>query len=305
MTFDLTDLRLFANVLETGTITAGAQASHITLASASERIRGMESVLGLALLLRDRRVVTATPAGRTLHRHALLVLQQVERMQGDLGDHASGLRGHLRVLCNSAALSDWLPDRMAHFLVAHPGMSVDLDERPSSEIVDALRSGVCDIGVLADSVDTSGLQSFVLRADPLVLLVPRTHALAARARIGFSDVLEHELVGLAPGSALDDHLSAHARRLGLRPHYRIRLRSFEAVCRMVEQGVGLAVVPRAVASRCTRASDVKAVALTDGWAARSLVLCVRDLDTLPAHARQLVAQVVEGPVSRPPPAPAA
>ncbi len=70
MRFDLTDLRLFLNVHEAGTITAGAQRSHMTLASASERIRGMEELLGVALLMRDRRGVEVTPAGRTTHRTA-------------------------------------------------------------------------------------------------------------------------------------------------------------------------------------------------------------------------------------------
>ena len=295
MAFDLTDLRLFANVVEAGTITAGAAASCITLASASERIRGMEAVLGIALLLRDRRGVSPTPAGRTLLGHAVLVLQQVERMQGELGDHASGLRGHVRVMCNSAALSDWLPDRLAGFLREHPGMSVDLEERSSQAIADALRNSVCDIGVLADSVDTTGLQVFVLGGDPLVLVVPRGHAEARRGRIGFAEVLAHELVGLSAGSALDEHLAGHARRMGMRPRYRIRLRSFEAVCRMVGQGVGLGVVPRSGARRCARAAGVTAVPLGDAWALRSLLVCVRDLEALPAPARRLVARVLGAP----------
>jgi DNA-binding transcriptional LysR family regulator len=291
MAFDLTDLRLFANVVEAGTITSGAAASCITLASASERIRGMEAVLGLPLLLRDRRGVSPTPAGRTLLSHAVIVLQQVERMQGELGDHASGLRGHVRLMCNSAALSNWLPDRLALFLHDHPGMSIDLDERPSHEIADAVRNSICDIGVLADSVDISGLQAFVMAEDPLVLVVPRGHGWARRKRIGFDEVVKLELVGLSAGSALDSHLAGHARRLGVRLRYRIRLGSFEAVCRMVGQGVGLGVVPRAVVQRCARSVGVSAVDLVDAWAVRSLVVCMRDLEALPVHARELVARV--------------
>jgi len=292
MAFDLTDLRLFTNVVEAGTITAGAAASCITLASASERIRGMEAALGVPLLLRDRRGVSPTAAGRTLLCHAVILLQQVDRMQGELGDHASGLRGHVRLMCNSAALSNWLPDRLAGFLREHAGLSVDLDERSSQEIADAVRHQICDIGVLADSVDTTGLQTFVLGADPLVLVVPRGHAWARRGRVGFGEVLEQELIGLSAGSALDDHLAGHARRVGRRLHYRIRLRSFEAVCRMVGQGVGLGVVPRSVVQQCGRSAGVTAVAMADAWAQRSLLVCVRELDALPAHARVLVAHVL-------------
>jgi len=295
MSFDLIDLRLFTNVVEAGTITAGAAASCITLASASERIRGMESILGVPLLVRERRGVVPTAAGRTLMGHAVVVLQQIDRMQGELGDHASGLRGHVRLMCNSAALSHWLPDRLGTFLRDHPGMSVDLDERPSQEIADALRGNVCDIGVLADSVDVAGLQTFALAKDPLVVVAPRNHVLAQRTRLRYAEVLDHELVGLSAGSALDLHLAGHARRLGVRPRYRIRLRSFEAVCRMVGQGVGMGVVPRSVAQQCARSLGIKTIAIGEPWAARSLIACVRDVQALPVHARRLLASVL--PVS--------
>ncbi|MGI4778030.1 MAG: LysR substrate-binding domain-containing protein [Janthinobacterium lividum] len=299
MPFDLLDLRLFTNVVEAGTITAGAAASCITLAAASQRIRGMESALGVPLLLRDRRGVSPTPAGRTLQAHALAVLQQIERMQGDLGDHASNLRGHVRLMCNSAALTDWLPERLAVFLREHPGMSVDLDERPSQEIVDALRNGACEIGVLADSVDTTGLQVSMLGSDPLVLVTPRDHPLAQERRVLYAEVLAHELVGMSSGGALDEHLAGHARRLGLRPRYRIRLRSFEAICRMVGQGVGIGIVPRSTALRCERFSRVKAVNLGDVWATRSLIVCTRDIDALPVFTQQLLASLQTREVCRP------
>ena len=97
---------------------------------------------------------------------------------------------------------------------------------------------------------------------------------------------------MSPGGALDDHLAGHARRLGLRPHYRLRLRSFEAICRMVGQGVGVGVVPRSAAMRCRRTARVKAVRLDDAWATRSLIVCTRDVEALPVFARQLLASVM-------------
>lgn len=292
MRFDLTDLRLFLNVHEAGTITGGADGTHMTLASASERIRGMEDALGVPLLLRDRRGVQMTPAGRTLLHHARLVLQQMDRLRGELGDYGSGLKGHIRLLCNTSALSEHLPEVLSSFLTDHSGISVDLEERLSHEIVDAIRNDVCDIGVVSDSVDLEGLETFAFRADPLVLVVPRNHALAQRTRISLSDVVDLAFVGLVEGSALQEHITHHARRLGKRLSYRIRLRSFESVCRVVGQGIGVGIVPHAVAARSARSTKVKRIALTDGWASRNLVLCVRRLDTLPVHAQQLVQHVL-------------
>ncbi|MDH1522763.1 MULTISPECIES: LysR family transcriptional regulator [Achromobacter] len=287
MRFDLTDLRLFLNVHETGSITAGAGRSHMTLASASERIRGMEDALGVPLLVREPRGVQVTPAGRTLVHHARLVLGQIDRMRGELDHYGAGLKGHVRVLCNTTALSEYLPPVLGAFLKDHPHISVDLEERLSHEIADALRAGACDIGVLADSADLHGLRTRIFRHDPLTLIVPRGHPLAAQPQVLLQDVAGHDFVGLVQGSALQEHIAHHARRSGRPLSYRVRLRSFDAVCRMVGQGVGVAIVPRAAALRYGRAAGVSRVALADPWAARDLVLCVRD--DLPAYADELVA----------------
>lgn len=287
MRFDLTDLRLFLNVQETGSITAGARRSHMTLASASERIRGMEETLGVPLLLREHRGVQATPAGRTLAHHARLVLAQMDRMRGELDHYGQGLKGHVRVLCNTTALSEYLPQVLGEFLKDHPRVSVDLEERLSYEIADALRAGTCDIGVLADSTDLHGLQVLRFRHDPLALVLPPGHRLAGRETALLADVADEEFVGLVEGSALQEHIAHHARRSGKALSYRVLLRSFDAVCRMVGQGVGIAIMPKVAAVRYGRGVGVRRVALVDDWAVRDLVLCVRG--ELPAYAQQLVA----------------
>ena len=296
MHFDLTDLRLFANVHDAGTITGGASATHMTLASASERIRGMEENFGVPLLLRDRRGVSLTPAGRSLLHHARQVLRQVDALRGEMGEYGRGLQGHVRMLCNTSALSEHLPDVLGSFLAAHPGISIDLEERNSFDIVDALRQGACDIGVASDAVDTEGLQTFLLRDDPLVLVVPRSHALARRPSVSLSDAADSPFVGLAQDSALQEHLAFHARKIGKYLYYRVRLRSLESVCRMVGTGAGVAVVPRAVALQCGRAAKVRGIPLADAWAGRNLVLCMQQLDGLTTPARQLVQHVLEATV---------
>lgn len=122
MRFDLVDLRLFLHVAEAGSITAGAKRAGLALASASARVRGMEQALGTVLLERGRRGIGLTPAGRSVAHHARAVLAQVERMRGDLAEHAQGLRGRVRLLSNTAALTELLPDALAPWLAANPGV---------------------------------------------------------------------------------------------------------------------------------------------------------------------------------------
>ncbi len=291
MRFDLTDLRLFLHVAESGSITHGAERSHLALASASARIRNMEETLGLPLLERNRRGVKPTPAGTALLHHARLVLQQLEHMHGEMGDYARGLKGHIRLHCNTAAASEFLPAAIAGFLASRPNVDIDLEERPSHQVVQAVIAGIADLGIVADAVDLTGLETRPFRTDRLVLVTSRRHKLGRRHSTAFRDCLNEDHVGLSPGSALQEHLAQHALRAGKNLKLRIRLRSFDAICRMVEQGVGVAVMPEAAAQRCRRSMAIGIVRLTDEWALRQLVICARRFDALPLHAQRLAEQL--------------
>jgi molybdate transport repressor ModE-like protein len=212
MHFDLVDLRLFLHVAEAGSITAGAEHAGLSLASASARVRGMEEQAGASLLERGHRGVELTPAGRTLLHHARLVTGQMERMRGELGEYARGLKGHVRLLANTAAAAEFLPEILAAFLAANPSVDVDLDERPSPEVARAVAEGLAEIGIAAAHADFSGLVAMPFRTDRLMLVVPCGHKLASRGRVAFVEALGSEFVGLSGDSALGGHLAEHAAR---------------------------------------------------------------------------------------------
>ena len=254
MRFDLVDLRLVLNVADAASITHGAARSGLALASASERIRDMEQELGAPLFERQRRGVAPTAAGLALLHHARLVTQQLEAMRGELGDFAKGLRGRVRVLSNTAATLEFLPPLLGPFLAAHPQVDVEIEERPSPEIVRGVARGRAEIGIVADAVDAAAeLETFPFAEDRLVLVTPLKHPLAGKRRIAFKDALAHDFVGLSAGSALQEHLDGHAARAGTALRLRVRLPGFDALCRVVESGIGVAVVShtaaRAAASR--------------------------------------------------------
>jgi DNA-binding transcriptional LysR family regulator len=288
MRFDLSDLRLFRHVVEAGSITGGAERAHLALAAASTRIRNMEEALGAALLVRGRQGVTPTQAGRTLLQHARLILQQAERLREDLSAYAGGLAGQIRVLSNTNALTEFLPEALSSFLAAHPNVSVDLEERLSDEIVGMVAEGVADLGIVAATVDASALETYPFRRDRFVLVVARDHALAARPQVSFAEVLDYDFVGLDRASALQRFLAAKAAPIGRPLRLRVQLRSFDAVCRLVECNVGIGIVPETTARRVAQTMAISVVALTDAWAARELTICIRSLDDLPPYARQLV-----------------
>jgi DNA-binding transcriptional LysR family regulator len=298
MRFDLTDLKLFLLVVEAGSITAGAERMHLAVAAASTRIRNMEIELGTPLLNRDRQGVQPTPAGRTLIHHARLMLQQAERMRGELSEYADGLKGHVRLLSNTNALTEFLPEPLSNFLAAHPQVNIDLEERLSDEIVAAIADGKADIGIVAGTEDVSGLEVFPFRNDRFVLVTAPAHPLASARRIAFADALDADFVGLDRTSSLQRFLSDKAERLGRRLKLRVQLRSFDSVCRLVECNVGVGVVPETTAARNMKTMTLHRIELTDDWALRNLTICVRRLVDLPLYAQDLVRHLAEQPSAR-------
>lgn len=288
MRFDLADLSLFRHVVEAGSITHGAARAHLALGAASTRIRNMEDTLGAPLLVRGRLGIKPTQAGRTLLQHARTMLAQAERLREDLGAFAGGIAGQITLLSNTNALTEFLPETLSSFLTAHRNVSIDLEERLSDEIVDLIAEGVADIGIIAGTVDAGRLTTYPFRSDRFVLVVARDHPLANQAKIAFADVLDYDFVGLDRASALQRFLAGKASRIGRPLRLRIQLRSFDAVCRLVEHNVGVGIVPETTALRAAKTMAIKAVALDDAWAPRDLTICIRDFDALPPYAQQLV-----------------
>jgi DNA-binding transcriptional LysR family regulator len=248
----------------------------------------MEQTLGAPLLVRARHGITPTQAGRTLLNHARTMLEQAERLREDLGAYAGGLAGQERDLSNTNALTEFLPEALSAFLASHPNVSIDLEERLSDEIVGLIAEGVGDIGVVAGTVDARRLTTYPFRSDRFVLVVAKDHPLARRAKVEFADTLDQDFVGLDRASAIQRFLGSKAANIGRPLKLRVQLRSFDAVCRLVECNVGVGVVPATTARRAAKSMAIKAVDLADPWALRDLTICIRDFAALPPYARQLV-----------------
>ena len=111
---------------------------------------------------------------------------------------------------------------------------------------------------------------------------------ADKTVVAFEEVVDAEFIGLVDGSALQEHISDHAKQLGKRLNYRVRLRSFDAVCRMVESGVGVGIIPKNAAMRSMKSLKIRAIDISDQWAARKLVICARSIDALPQYLKEFV-----------------
>ncbi|WP_092901465.1 LysR family transcriptional regulator [Rhodobacter sp. 24-YEA-8] len=287
MRFDLTDLRLFLAVADAGSITHGAADAGLSLPAASERLRDMELSAGLRLLERGRRGVTLTEAGAALAHHARLITRQMAVMRGELGHYATDLRSTVRLLSNTAAMAEHLPQRLAGWMTAHPRVDLDLKERQSPDIARSVGAGFADIGVLsAAGAVQDGLILQPFANDRLVVVAAQTDDLAALRRVRLADLAGRSFIGLS-ASALQDHITAQAAAIGLHLHYRARLRSFEAICHMAGAGAGLGIVPQTAAARMKRPARIAIIPLAEGWAQRRLSVCIKAGIALSAPAQSL------------------
>src|SRR2546426_601296 len=133
MLFDLIDLALFVNIAEGNSLTRGAQLSNMSLPAASTRIKNVEDRLGVKLFYRKSRGVALTPAGHAFLFHGRLMLQELQRLQGDLQEYSKGVKGHLRILANTTAITAFLPRVLRKYLVTHPSVNIDLREQLSHD----------------------------------------------------------------------------------------------------------------------------------------------------------------------------
>ncbi len=284
---DLFSLALFVRVAETRSITKAAEASHIALAAASRRMSLLEQQYGVRLLERNARGAELTPAGRALLHRARQILGQAEQLRLELSEYSSGGKGHVRMQASASAISQYLPADLASFSATVPQAVIALEERFSGEIVQALREGTTDVGVIMEGTPLDGLDAFEYRTDRLVAVVPKGHALRGR-RVMFSSLLDHDFVGLEDGTALTRLLMDQAAVARKPLRARIQVHSFAALCKIIESGLGIGVLPEGAALPFAGAMRLRLVRLGDEWATRRMYVCYREYDALPAAARRLV-----------------
>jgi DNA-binding transcriptional LysR family regulator len=292
MRYDLDDLRLFLHIVTEGSITAGAHRMHLSLPSASARVRSLEHHAGVALLIRGRRGVRPTPAGTALARHARDVLDQTARLESAVASYTRSPTAPLILLGGGSAMHRLVPQALISFLRAHPDTDVTVSESRTPRTVRMLADGEADLGVvLDDEAGDCGLRMEPLGDDSLVVIGQAGGVLAGRTALAYSEVAEHPLVGLDSDSSLrrwiEKHLGPHAPVV----RHRTTVADLSVLVALAAAGAGLAVVPR-------RAIDsghgLDVCELQDPWARRHHLLAwgVKDhatstaAESLAGHLRQ-------------------
>ncbi len=291
MKLDPLSLRLFVAVMEDGAIARAAAREHIAPSAASRRLAELEGQLRVELFARSNRGAEPTAAAYALLNLARGVLNDLDGIASQMRDYGAGLRGHVRVVANISAITQFLPDELQRFMAAHPQVDVRLQEQISSAVAQSVAENAADVGILNHGGYGERVTLLPYREDELVLIVPVGHALARRQRVRLAEALPHPFVGMHPGSAINNLLTRCAAELDMPLKLRMQVTSYDALCLMVSAGLGVAVLPRGSAQNLRGSLALRAITLAEPWARRRLSLCVRAQESLSGAAGLLVAHL--------------
>lgn len=289
---DPISLRLFVRIAETGTLTAAADSEHISAAAVSKRLTELESLLQVRLLSRSNKGVVPTPAGLALVGLARSALHELDQVRAQMQSFSRGVRGVVRVCASLSAITQFLAQPLRQFSQRYPDIELQLDEKTSPEVVQAVADNAADIGIYLPVTHGPSLHALPYREDQLAVVVPKGHALARRKRVCMQDLVEHHLIGIQSGSAIQIELGRAAASRGLPLRQRFQVSSFDPLCAMVSQGLGIGVLPYRCALDHAKSKPLHVLTLSDPAAKRQFMIGVRHWESLPPAARLLHQQLL-------------
>lgn len=259
---ELRHLRYFVVLAEELHFGRAAARLSISQPPLSVAIRQLEDSVGARLFERNSKEVRLTAAGQAMRASARKILAQAEEAALEARDAAAGVIGNLRVGFVGAMLYRGLPQALRNFQTRYPGVRVKLTEMNSGEQITELMHGGLDLGFVHTSRMPDALESRLLVSEPFVCCLPAKHRLARKAAVRTADLRDEAFVLFAQGVSPDyhDRILSICAEAGFRPQLRHEARHWLAVVSLVSQGLGVALVPRALGYSALRGAVFRPLA---------------------------------------------
>ncbi|MFJ3948682.1 LysR family transcriptional regulator [Streptomyces libani] len=245
--WDLKKLRILRTLHELGTVTATAEALHMTPSAVSQQLTGLAKALGVTLLEAHGRRVRLTDAAELVLRHTEAVFAQLERADAELLGYLQGEAGQVRVGAFSTAIPALVVPAVQELRRSHPGLSVAVREAEAEAAYELLAEGSVDLALsLAAHAPTPRDPKFSrvsLLADPLDVALPAGHPLAAEPGLRLADLAGEPWIfgSSGPWSQITTTACENA---GFVPEQAHAAADWSAIWAMVAAGMGVALVPR-------------------------------------------------------------
>ncbi|MFI5027369.1 MAG: LysR family transcriptional regulator [Solirubrobacterales bacterium] len=247
--FNLSRLNAFREVIERGSFSEAADALSYSQSAVSQSVATLEAEVGMPLVERARGGARPTAAGAALAGHVKVILARIETAEAELAAIAAGHGGRLRTASFPTAGATLMPQAIASFRAAHPGVEITLAEGEPEEIAPRLRSGELDLALLFEFEGVgerleAGIRRFPLFEDPLDLALPPGHRLASREELRLEDLREEAWIQTSATSPCARHVVRSCHAAGFEPRVSFESDDYLTVQGLVAAEVGVALIPR-------------------------------------------------------------
>ncbi|WP_323035307.1 LysR substrate-binding domain-containing protein [Pararhodobacter sp.] len=249
-------LEAFRAVIETGKVTAAAEALHTTQPSVSRMISDLESVVGFTLFERRGRQVFPTPEALALHEEverSFVGLAEISRVIEDIRDFR---RGSLLIAGMPALALKFLPDVIAAFIKEEPGITVSLRARSSQAVLRHLSSQQFDLGFCALDTDHPAVKRSPIYTAPMQAVLPVGHVLGHKSQLEPADFHEQPFVALGAEIATRSETDLFFAAGRARPRLVAEAQLSASICELVANGAGIAIVEPVTAANYAAAGRV-------------------------------------------------
>jgi LysR family transcriptional regulator, hydrogen peroxide-inducible genes activator len=240
---NLRDLRYLVALADERHFGRAAEKCFVSQPTLSAQVRKLEEYLGVPLVERRPKRVTLTETGVKVVERARRVLQEADAIVEVAKTERDPLAGQLKLALIPTVGPYLLPHVVRTLRKALPRLKLMLYEYQTGPLLEKLRDGEIDIGILALPVATEGFAEAVLYEEPFMLAVPSTHRLAAHDRVRLADLEGETLLLLEDGHCLRDQALEVCSRVGLSDEQDYRATSLETLRQMVAAGHGITLLP--------------------------------------------------------------
>ena len=268
---ELNQLRGFYEIARERSFTRAADKLFLTQPAISLQVKALEEELGEQLFERTRKDILITPAGEILLHRIREVFERLDLAREEIAALQHELRGRLVVGTSDTNCTYILPEILRAFRQQHPYVELDIRNRMSSEIMPLVLNNEVDFGIVTLPVRHRDLVSETLFARSDVFICAPGHELAQRKLVRLEEVGEQPLLALERGSTSRQLLEDDFRRVGVVPEVAMNLGGIDVIKRLVEIGLGVALVPRVAVREEVEAGRLVAVRVR-GMAPRQIGL---------------------------------
>jgi DNA-binding transcriptional LysR family regulator len=277
-TVDWRKLRLLDELDRRGTITATAEALHLTPSAVSQQMAGLSRDIGVPLLEKRGRTVVLTGQARLLLSHAQDMRELAERTRTALDAWSDGTAGYVRIASLTTGITSLVAPAFTRLREERPGLTLRVINREPRDALDLLDGGEAEIIVTVDYPDAPSRQDARYRRIDLIddimdAVLPADHPFADQESIDLADLATERWVGPASSDPCGYIVNGICATSGFTPDVRHDTQEWEAVAALVAAGAGVALVPRS--AQPLRPTGLAVLSVTGAPATRPLFALLR------------------------------